>query len=85
MKKSFLFITCEEAYHICDKSQYGESSMWEKIKLNLRYVWCRFTRAYVQKNIKLTKAMRLAKVQSLEQHERDLMVHKFNQLLKHHT
>lgn len=82
MKKHFLFISCEEAYHICDKSQYGEASLWEKLKLNLRYIWCNFTRAYVKQNKKLTKAIHVSKIQCLDKNEHDQLLQKFNQQLK---
>ena len=70
MKKSFLFITCEEAFHICDKSQYGEASLWEKFKLNLRLVWCNITRSYVKRNRKLTKTIEKAHVDYLKSSEK---------------
>ena len=82
MKKHFLFISCEEAYHICDKSQYGESTLWEKIKLNIRYIWCRFTRAYIKQNHALTNAMKTSNVQCLQSTEREQLIDKFNQELK---
>jgi len=69
MKKSFLFITCEEAKHICDKSQYGESTLWEKIKLNIRLSWCKITRAYTKRNSHLTKTIKSSKVECLKHHE----------------
>ena len=84
MKKSILFISCEEAQHICDKSQYGESTLWEKIKLNLRYFWCSFTKSYVKRNKKLTKAIKISNVQSLQLTERELLIEKFDQQLKKH-
>ena len=82
MKKSFLFISCEEAEHICDKSQYGESTLWEKAKLMLRYIWCRFTQVYVNRNKKLTKAIKASNVQSLHQTEREQLFQNFNHQLK---
>ena len=81
-KKSLLFISCEEAQHICDKSQYGESTVWEKITLHLRYFWCHITRAYVQRNKKLTRTIKTSKVQSLQQNEREFLIERFNQQLK---
>lgn len=80
--KNLLFISCEEAYEICDKSQYGEASLWDMVKLNLRYIWCRFTQAYVKKNRKLTQAIKASNVQSLNNTERELLIEKFNQELK---
>ncbi len=82
MKKNFLFISCEEAFHICDKSQYGESTLWEKIKLNLRYIWCRFTKAYVKKNNQLTNTMKTSNVQCLHKTEREELTKNFNKELK---
>lgn len=81
-KKSFLFISCDEAYHICDKAQYGEASLWEKIKLNLRYVWCQFTQGYVKRNKKLTHAFKVSNIHTLHPSERELMNGRFNQQLK---
>lgn len=82
MRKNFLFISCEEAFHICDKAQYGEATLIEKIKLNLRYFWCRFTKTYVNRNKKLTHAIKIANVQSLHQNERQQLLERFNQQLK---
>lgn len=64
-KKGLLFISCEEAQHICDKSQYDEASTWEKIKLNLRLSWCRVTRAYYKRNTKLTDKIKESNVDCL--------------------
>lgn len=80
--KNILFISCEEAYVICDKSQYGDASLWEMFKLNVRYIWCRFTQAYVKKNRKLTQAIKASNVQTLNKSERELLIDKFNQQLK---
>ena len=82
MRKNIFFISCEEAFHICDKAQYGEATIIEKIKLNLRYLWCGFTKAYVNRNKKLTEAIKTANVQSLHQNERQQLLERFNQQLK---
>ncbi|MGJ8592517.1 MAG: hypothetical protein ACSHXF_08210 [Aquaticitalea sp.] len=79
---NFLFISCEEAFHICDKSQYGEASLWEKIQLNFRYIYCRFTQSYVKKNRHLTKAMKTSNVQCLQNSEREQLVENFNRQLQ---
>ncbi len=80
--RKLLFISCEEAFHICDKAQYGEATFIEKIQLNLRYLWCRFTQAHVRRNKKLTNVINSAHVQSLNQDERQQLLEKFNQQLK---
>lgn len=70
MKKKFLFISCDEAKVICDKSQYGEASLFEKIKLYLRLSYCHITRAYSKRNAKLTKTVESAKLQCLKASEK---------------
>ena len=77
-----LYVSREDAFLICDKSQYRESTLWEKIKLNIRYIFCRATRAYVNRNIKLTKAVKSSKLECLEYSERKLMEDRFSEQLK---
>ena len=84
MKKSFLFISCEEAKHICDKSQYGEASAWERFKLSLRLSWCTITRAYSKKNNKLTDVMQKAEVDCLKNNERTKLQQDFEKELAKH-
>ena len=57
-KRSRIFINCEEAAHICDKSQYNESTWWERFRLNIRLIYCKITRAYVKKNRNLSQLMK---------------------------
>lgn len=83
MKKGFLFISCDEAKHICDKAQYNEASFWEKIELNIRYTWCRFTRAYVKKNKKLTNAVKNSSLECLNNSEREHLKKEFEKELTH--
>ncbi|MCB0398966.1 MAG: hypothetical protein KDD26_04960 [Winogradskyella sp.] len=84
MKKSFLFISCEEAKHICDKSQYGEATGWERIKLAIRLSWCRVTRAYSNRNNKLTDVVKNAEIECLKNDERKKIKQQFEQeLMKH--
>ena len=84
MKKRILFISCEEAKHICDKSQYGEASAWDKLKLNLRLSWCRITRAYTKRNRKLTTAIHSSQADCLNSNEREQLEQKFNEELAKH-
>ncbi|WCO00993.1 glycine dehydrogenase [Psychroserpens ponticola] len=50
-----IFIPCKDANHVCDKTQYKEASLWEKIKLNIHLIYCRACRKYTKKNSQLTK------------------------------
>ena len=84
MEKRFLFISCEEAKHICDKSQYNEATTWEKIKLNIRLSWCRVTRAYFKRNSKLTEVVNASNADCLKPNEREAMELKFKEELAKH-
>ena len=84
MKKSFLFISCDEAKHICDKKQYGEATAWERLKLGLRLVWCRFTKTYSNNNNKLTNVMQKAEIDCLKNTERKKLKKEFEQELAKH-
>lgn len=48
-------ITCEQAHEICNKSQYGESSFKEKLKLSFHILFCKICSLYVKQNATITK------------------------------
>lgn len=54
MIKNF-FINCDQATTICDKSQYAEATLFEKIKLQLHFIRCRFCVLYTKQNRLITK------------------------------
>ncbi|GAB5565750.1 MAG: hypothetical protein Wins2KO_28130 [Winogradskyella sp.] len=84
MKKSFLFISCEEAKHICDKNQYGEATGWERVKLALRLSWCNITRGYSKNNSKLTDAIHKSEIDCLKEDEKEKILESFKEeLIKH--
>jgi hypothetical protein len=43
-------LTCDEATAICDKSQYKEASLWEKIKLSIHLFLCKKCGLYSKQN-----------------------------------
>ena len=51
-----LDISCNEATTICDKNQYGEASLLEKIKLSIHLLGCKICSLYTKQNATLTKA-----------------------------
>ena len=71
--KHKFFISCEEAKHICDKKQYGEASFWEKLKLWVRLIWCRFTQAYSKKNNTLTKLINESNIEVINTEKKEEM------------
>ena len=56
MSKKFM-ISCDEATAICDKSQYGEASRWDKIRLNFHLMLCKNCHAYSKQNNIITKML----------------------------
>ncbi|MBB5267353.1 hypothetical protein [Algibacter amylolyticus] len=75
-------IPCEEANHVCDKTQYKNASLKEKILLNLHLIFCRACRKYSSNNAKLTKTIKKAEVECLDKKCKEAMREDFNQALK---
>ena len=50
----FLKITCKEANEICNKSQYNESTFFERVKLQLHIAFCEKCAKYTKQNVTLT-------------------------------
>lgn len=63
-------LKCNEANHICDKTQYKEASFWEKVRLNIHLIYCRACREYTARNTKLTKAVKDPKVATVSKDEK---------------
>ena len=66
-------INCEEARHICDKSQYREASLWEIIKLKLHHFTCKLCLQHSRRNSKLTKLCNSANMQVLDESLKEQM------------
>ncbi len=54
-------ISCDEATKICDKNQYGEASLWDKIRLNFHLFLCRKCGLYSKQNQVMTKCYEIHK------------------------
>ena len=78
-------IPCNEANHVCDKTQYKEASLWEMIKLNMHLIYCRACRKYTNNNGKLTKTIKKAEVECLDRKYKDAMRKDFEKALKEVT
>lgn len=76
-----LFVSCEEAKHLCDKNQYGEASIMELIKLNIRLIYCKVTRAYSKRNTKLTKTIKKSNTQVISVKDKEAMKERLNREL----
>ncbi len=71
LKSNSIFINCEEAVQICDKSQYKEASIWQIMKLNLHMIYCKLCRKYTKNNSKLTKLCSHANLKTLSADEKE--------------
>ncbi len=49
------FINCDEATTICNKNQYKEASLWEKVRLSIHLFICKKCGQYSKQNTTLTK------------------------------
>ncbi|MDD7886394.1 hypothetical protein [Flavivirga sp. 57AJ16] len=85
MSEIKFFIPCEDANHVCDKTQYKEATLWEKIKLNIHLIYCRACREYTKNNTKLTKAIQKSEVACLDQKRKEAMKLNFEKALKEHS
>jgi len=50
-----IFLNCDKANYTCDKIQYNDATLLQKIKLTIHLAYCAACRKYTKKNAKLTK------------------------------
>lgn len=48
-------INCDQATTICDKNQYGEASLYDKIRLHYHLLMCKFCMNYSKQNNIMTQ------------------------------
>lgn len=77
-----MFIPCDEANHVCDKTQYQESTLWEKIKLNMHLIYCKACRKYSKSNTELTHNIKVSKVECMDKKCKEAMKKDFEKALK---
>jgi len=77
-----MFTACDRAQHTCDKSQYNEATIVEKIKLSIHLLFCKACQKYTANNNKLTKVMKAEKVETFAASEKNKMEDLFQQQLK---
>jgi hypothetical protein len=68
-----LFMKCEEANTICDKTQYKEATLREKIKLNFHLIWCAFCRSYTRNNRRLTNIIKKSEIRTMPAHDKEIL------------
>lgn len=72
-KKTKIIIPCDEANLVCDKTQYKEATLWEKIKLNVHLLYCKACRKYTSQNTKLTKVINTSDVKCLDKKDKQVL------------
>lgn len=75
-------ISCDKANHVCDKTQYKESTLWEKIKLNIHLLYCKACREYTNNNTKLTTVIKESKVTYMDKKNKESLKIEFEKALK---
>jgi len=82
MKK--FMISCEESGHICDKSQYHEATLWEKVKFKFHTLFCAMCKQHSKNNTKLTALIDKVKAKNLTSSEKNSIKSAFNKELDKH-
>jgi hypothetical protein len=54
-----LKITCDQATTICDKSQYGESTFFDKVQLNIHFIFCKICTSYTKQNTMMSRIFKM--------------------------
>lgn len=85
MSKNYkIFVSCDVANHVCDKTQYNEATLWEKIKLNIHLLYCKACKEYTKNNQKLTRVIKKSEVECLDAATKEKMKSQFNAELEKH-
>lgn len=66
-------ISCEDASHICNKSQYKEASFWEILKLRLHILTCKACARFTKQNTMLTSLCERAGLDVLSENDKEAM------------
>ena len=73
-----MMISCEKAANICDKAQYKEASVWEKIELKFHLFMCTNCAKHSVKNKKLTSLCNQARLAILSEEDKKKMKDTFS-------
>jgi hypothetical protein len=68
-----MMISCEKAATICNKHQYKEATIWEKIELKFHMLMCKTCTLHSKKNEKLTSLCNQAKLVALSEEDKKKM------------
>jgi hypothetical protein len=77
-------IKCNQAGHICNKSQYDEAKFWEILKLKIHHLYCEVCRKHSKRNATLTQLVKSSKIEILDQQTKEDIQRQFQkELVKH--
>jgi hypothetical protein len=76
-------ISCDQAAETCDKAQYKEASLWQKLLMKMHHIVCRICRIQSKKNGKLTKVIQKADLKTLPSEEKALIKAKLREEMNH--
>ena len=65
-----LFLDCSQANHCCDKAQYDEASLMDKIKIHLHNFFCKPCQKYTSTNKKLSALVKKANLKTCTEEEK---------------
>ncbi|WP_416440095.1 hypothetical protein ACH3O9_10340 [Leeuwenhoekiella sp. A16] len=68
-----LFVGCKKAGFVCDKSQYREAGLKEKIGLIVHLTYCPACRNYTKRNNKLTKLLNNTTVKKMPEEDKKIL------------
>lgn len=63
-------ISCDKAAIICNKTQYGEASFMDKVKLKFHLFMCKTCSTFTKKNTQLTTLCEKANLYGLSEQEK---------------
>lgn len=66
-----IIFKCNEASHICDKSQYKESSFIERLLMRMHQWMCKVCREHSAENTKLTEIIQKADLKTMPAERKD--------------
>ncbi len=71
--------SCEEIQVICSKSQYRESSLWERLQMKLHMLICKSCGLFTKKNSKLSALLKKAPIYRMSESEKERLKSKLRQ------
>lgn len=76
------FLKCGETAEVCDKCQYEEASFFEKLKMSIHLIMCKYCRKYSAKNSKLTTSIKTADIKTFSTKDKELLKAKLDQEMR---